>query len=102
LAPSERQWRRLVRRVRPEADRRCGPQAAALSARPLPAAWWAWRPERWGDLRSAQQAAARRDDPAVGLSEYLRSAVRRDAAVPSYCRRVAAEARRPAVLSGPV
>jgi hypothetical protein len=90
LAPSERQWRRLVRRVRPEADRRCGPQVAALSARPLPAAWWAWRP--------AQQGAARRDDPAV-WSERPHSAVRRDAAAPSSCcRRVVVAAQRRAVL----
>jgi hypothetical protein len=104
LVPPEQRWCCPVRRVRPEVARRCGPEAAALSARPLPAAWWALHPARWGHLRSAQQKAARRDGPAV-WSEHPHSAappVRRGAAVRSCCRRVVAGAQRPAVLPGQV
>jgi hypothetical protein len=97
-----------VRRVRPAAARRCGPQAAALSACPLPAARRALHRELWG--HPPQPGVARRDDPAVWsawLSERPHSAaspvVHRDAAVrSSCCRRVAAEAWRPGVLPGPV
>ena len=59
-----------------------------MSARPLPAVWWALRRARWGRLRSAQQAAARRVVPAVWSSERPHSeasSVRRHAAVAPSC-----------------
>lgn len=94
-----------MRRARPAADHRYGPQAAALSGRPLPAAL---HPARQGHRPRLAQQAARRVVPAVlwvWSSERPHSAaspVRPGAVAQSCCRRVVAEARRPAVLPGAV